>query len=206
MILGEGLSSRHDQRSADLVAELETLRGDGRAVGRCSSARVESSSAICRTTDSTTCLMLDIVKQVEDWIRRFSPSTIYTHHPGDLNIDHGIAFRAVLTATQTGRADAVGQRRSWRSRCHRRPSGHFNRSRRRFDRTRSSTCPRPSNGRLPRWSATAARRGRPRIRDRRRRFWALAAYRGGDLWCPSLPRRSSSFGAFADGRRRSVSS
>ena len=50
--------------------------------------------------------LLDVVKQVEKWVGKFRPDAIYTHHPGDLNIDHGITFRAVLTATRPG-ASAV---------------------------------------------------------------------------------------------------
>ena len=46
--------------------------------------------------------LLDVVKQIEEWVGTFRPDAIYTHHPGDLNIDHGITFRAVLTATRPG--------------------------------------------------------------------------------------------------------
>ena len=42
--------------------------------------------------------MLDIVKQVDSVVRDIGPSVIYTHHPGDLNSDHGVAFEATLTA------------------------------------------------------------------------------------------------------------
>jgi LmbE family N-acetylglucosaminyl deacetylase len=44
--------------------------------------------------------LLDVVKLVEDAIRRTKPVVIYTHHGGDLNIDHAIAHRATLTATR----------------------------------------------------------------------------------------------------------
>lgn len=43
---------------------------------------------------------LDIIKAVEDSIMRVHPDTILTHHPGDLNIDHQIAYRAVITASR----------------------------------------------------------------------------------------------------------
>src|SRR5690349_4364925 len=42
--------------------------------------------------------LLDVVKRVEEFVGGFDPHTIYTHHDGDLNIDHGIVHRAVLTA------------------------------------------------------------------------------------------------------------
>jgi LmbE family N-acetylglucosaminyl deacetylase len=42
--------------------------------------------------------MLDIVQAIEQVIRKIAPRTIYTHHAGDLNIDHGLCYRAALTA------------------------------------------------------------------------------------------------------------
>ena len=41
---------------------------------------------------------LEIVQSVEKKIQELSPDTIYTHHGGDLNIDHEITHRAVMTA------------------------------------------------------------------------------------------------------------
>ena len=42
--------------------------------------------------------LLDIVKKIEKVIEGFQPSVIYTHHFGDLNIDHQITHKAVMTA------------------------------------------------------------------------------------------------------------
>lgn len=42
--------------------------------------------------------LLDIVKQIEHFIERFKPVTIFTHHSGDVNIDHCIVHNAVITA------------------------------------------------------------------------------------------------------------
>ncbi len=42
--------------------------------------------------------LLDIVQPIENVIRKIAPRTIYTHHAGDLNIDHVLCHRAVLTA------------------------------------------------------------------------------------------------------------
>jgi LmbE family N-acetylglucosaminyl deacetylase len=44
--------------------------------------------------------LLDIVKLVEDVIDRIGPEVVYTHHGGDLNVDHVITHRATLTATR----------------------------------------------------------------------------------------------------------
>jgi N-acetylglucosamine malate deacetylase 1 len=42
--------------------------------------------------------LLDVVKAVESIVQSVAPQTIYTHHAGDLNIDHLICHRAVMTA------------------------------------------------------------------------------------------------------------
>jgi N-acetylglucosamine malate deacetylase 1 len=42
--------------------------------------------------------LLSIVKKIECVINDFYPSIIYTHHIGDLNIDHQITHKAVMTA------------------------------------------------------------------------------------------------------------
>lgn len=42
--------------------------------------------------------LIDVVRLVEENVARCAPSVVYTHHGGDLNIDHRIAFEAVMTA------------------------------------------------------------------------------------------------------------
>lgn len=44
--------------------------------------------------------LLDIVKQIETWIQEIKPDVIFTHSQKDLNIDHCLTHRAVLTATR----------------------------------------------------------------------------------------------------------
>lgn len=44
--------------------------------------------------------LLDIVKKVEEIINEYKPDIIYTHHIGDVNIDHQQIHRAVLTAVR----------------------------------------------------------------------------------------------------------
>jgi N-acetylglucosamine malate deacetylase 1 len=42
--------------------------------------------------------LLDVVQSVEKIINKNKPDVIYTHHSGDLNIDHRITHQAVMTA------------------------------------------------------------------------------------------------------------
>ena len=45
-----------------------------------------------------TLALLDIVQSIEPLIRSIAPEVIYTHHHGDLNVDHRLVHEAVLTA------------------------------------------------------------------------------------------------------------
>lgn len=42
--------------------------------------------------------LLQVVRAIEEVVHSCSPETIYTHHAGDLNIDHEVTHRAVMTA------------------------------------------------------------------------------------------------------------
>jgi len=44
--------------------------------------------------------LLEIIKITEELIETLKPGVIYTHHAGDLNIDHRLVNQAVLTATR----------------------------------------------------------------------------------------------------------
>ena len=47
--------------------------------------------------------LLQVTKAVEEIINKIHPDVIYTHHHGDLNIDHRITFQAVMTACRPGK-------------------------------------------------------------------------------------------------------
>lgn len=42
--------------------------------------------------------LLDVVQRLEGILEELQPQVVYTHHGGDLNVDHRIAHQAVLTA------------------------------------------------------------------------------------------------------------
>lgn len=44
--------------------------------------------------------LLDIVKLVAQYIEKVSPSLVYSHHSGDLNVDHQLTAEAVIIATR----------------------------------------------------------------------------------------------------------
>ena len=42
--------------------------------------------------------LLDVVKRVEAFVARYEPAQLFTHHYGDVNIDHNVVHDAVLAA------------------------------------------------------------------------------------------------------------
>ncbi|KKK98903.1 hypothetical protein LCGC14_2638090, partial [marine sediment metagenome] len=47
-----------------------------------------------------TMALLELIEIIEKEINRCKPDTIYTHSEIDLNVDHTLVYRAVLTATR----------------------------------------------------------------------------------------------------------
>lgn len=98
-ILGEGITSRHATRAGAPAGEMTRLQADARAAGSVLGATQVVFGGLPDNRFDQVAL-LDVVKQVEAWVESYRPEVIYTHHPGDLNVDHGVTFRAVLTATR----------------------------------------------------------------------------------------------------------
>jgi len=100
-ILGEGITSRYPRRGQADKSLLKTLHKYSRQVAEILGAKNVFSFNLPDNRFDTVPL-LKVVKKIEDLIKRLRPSVIYTHHGGDLNIDHEIVFRATLTATRPG--------------------------------------------------------------------------------------------------------
>ena len=49
--------------------------------------------------DSVT--LLDVVKTIEREVDEFQPNVVYTHHAGDVNVDHRVTHDAVITACRS---------------------------------------------------------------------------------------------------------
>jgi LmbE family N-acetylglucosaminyl deacetylase len=98
-ILAEGMSSRYARREDADPQHLRHLHARAQQAADKVGAK---ELVLYKLPDNRldTVPLLDVVKTVEDLIARFRPGTIYTHHPGDLNVDHGVVHRAVLTATR----------------------------------------------------------------------------------------------------------
>jgi LmbE family N-acetylglucosaminyl deacetylase len=98
-ILAEGMSSRSEHREDADPQQMKHLH----ARAQQAADKVGGKELVlCKLPDNRldTVPLLDVVKIVEGLVARFRPEVIYTHHPGDLNVDHGVVHRAVLTATR----------------------------------------------------------------------------------------------------------
>lgn len=98
LILGEGITSR-DISKQEQDQKLTTLRNHcKKANSLLGVKKVFFEHFPDNKFDSIP--LLEIVKPIENIIKKIRPDTIFTHHHGDLNIDHRITQQAVLTATR----------------------------------------------------------------------------------------------------------
>ena len=98
LILGEGITSRDEKRDrAKRERELKVLKNQ----------TVEANKILGVKNTHTfdfpdnrfdTIPLLDIIKVIERTRKEVKPEVVFTHHHGDLNIDHQITLKAVMTA------------------------------------------------------------------------------------------------------------
>jgi len=98
-ILGEGITSRFQARTEAGTASLGALSDDANRVSVFMGAKKLFLEGLPDNRFDTMPL-LDVVKIVERLIQTVRPEVVYTHHGGDLNIDHAVVSRAVMTATR----------------------------------------------------------------------------------------------------------
>ncbi len=98
VILGEGITSRSNNRDVErwqkeLAIHRQNIKDAQKAIGY-------HSVGIYDFPDNRfdTIALLDIIKIVEQEKQDFQPEIIFTHHGGDVNIDHQRTFDAVITA------------------------------------------------------------------------------------------------------------
>jgi N-acetylglucosamine malate deacetylase 1 len=100
LIVAEGATSRDDARDAGARAEeLASLQHAATAASRVLGTKPPVFGGFPDNRLDEVAL-LDVVKLIESHVAAAQPRVVYTHHGGDLNIDHEIVHRAVLTATR----------------------------------------------------------------------------------------------------------
>lgn len=97
-ILAEGATSRDKERDVDdRRLELQALRRSAAlAAGKLGLPEPDFFGLPDNRMDRLD--LLDVVKIVEEIVEKVDPDIVYTHHFGDLNIDHDVTHRAVVTA------------------------------------------------------------------------------------------------------------
>ncbi len=96
-ILSDGVTSRYDDTDA-ATAEIRQRRERAERAAEVLGATVSLHGYPDNSFDTVP--LLDIVQTIEEEIAEHSPDTVYTHHYGDLNVDHEIVCRATVTATR----------------------------------------------------------------------------------------------------------
>jgi len=107
LILGEGITSRDDERDRNKrEKELELLKMQAYDANRFIGV---GEVFLYDFPDNRfdTVPILDIIKVIEKIKSKIKPEIIFTHHEKDLNIDHQITFRAVMTATRPTKGECV---------------------------------------------------------------------------------------------------
>lgn len=106
LILGEGQTSRFAHREDAGEQILTELHGNTQKAAKVLGIRrVYFENFADNRFDGVE--LLTIVKAIEDRIKELSPDIIYTHHGGDLNVDHQKTYQAVLTATRPMQGQCV---------------------------------------------------------------------------------------------------
>lgn len=99
VILGEGITARGDKREEFDGTEQNSLKKDAiesaRTIGY---EKIDFVGLPDVRFDSID--LLDIVKIVQKFFFEFKPNIVYTHHYGDLNIDHRLTYEATLCASR----------------------------------------------------------------------------------------------------------
>ncbi len=107
LILGEGVTSRDEQRDADKrQGEISALQEQIRkANGILGVIEIATFNFPDNRFDSVD--LLDIIKAIEKIKNKIKPDVIFTHYKDDLNVDHKITYDAVLTATRPVENESV---------------------------------------------------------------------------------------------------
>ena len=107
LILGEGITSRDNKRDrGKRDGQIKELQGHIKKAGKTLGVR-ESFVFDFPDNRFDTVPLLDIIKTIEQVKKTVKPDIVYTHHGGDLNIDHQITFKAVMTAFRPLKGERV---------------------------------------------------------------------------------------------------
>lgn len=93
VFLADGISSRQGADSHELARRLAATEQARQVLGIATTTFLELPD---NRLDSLA--LIEVIQPLEMVMRQINPQIIYTHHYGDLNVDHRIAHQAVMTA------------------------------------------------------------------------------------------------------------
>lgn len=101
LIMAEGLTSRDLLRDSEMRAgELSELHSTAKRVSEfLGVSKLVIHSFPDNRMDGGN--LLDVVKKIESEVDEYKPDIVYTHHAGDVNIDHKVTHDAVITACRS---------------------------------------------------------------------------------------------------------
>lgn len=107
VILGEGITSRTEKRDVECVKKDLEIHKNNIASAQASIGYQSVSIYDFPDNRFDSVDLLDIIKVIEKEKSQFQPDIIFTHHAGDLNVDHRYAFQAVMTACRPLQGEVV---------------------------------------------------------------------------------------------------
>lgn len=107
LILGEGITARDSKRNIKKRRkELDCLKAQVYAANKILGVKkVFAYDFPDNRFDSVP--ILQIIKKIEEVKKKVLPSVVYTHHFGDLNVDHRVTYDAVMTACRPLKQESV---------------------------------------------------------------------------------------------------
>jgi LmbE family N-acetylglucosaminyl deacetylase len=99
LIMAEGATSRTTAgaENVDYTEDLKALRSAAAEAANILGAR-QPVFAEFPDNRMDTAPLLDVTQRIEQTVVETKPNIVYTHHGGDLNVDHRVVHQAVLTA------------------------------------------------------------------------------------------------------------
>lgn len=107
LFLGKGKSSRFEDKKSIIVKKEQNIleKEAKKAAGILGVSKIFFEDFPDQQYDAIP--FLNIVKAIERIKTKIKPDTVFTHHEGDLNLDHQITFKAVLTACRPVKGETV---------------------------------------------------------------------------------------------------
>ena len=107
LILGEGITARDSKKNMKKrKKELDSLKAQVYTANKILGVK-EIFAYDFPDNQFDSVPILRIIKKIEEVKKKVLPSVIYTHHFGDLNVDHRVTYEAVMTACRPLKQESV---------------------------------------------------------------------------------------------------